>query len=172
MLYANSVVFATPRVSHLSTDLKQLPPDLPLPVSPANPSPWLRDAIVLQPYGHSEFTAITEADTRALRRKKEFGFNTIVVQSPDSHNTIATAGDKLTEKQFRAGLVAYRAAGYHTMLYTSVMALGLSPEFQSGAIAREHPNGAARYESVPLCADGETSAILARKGCRRFSTAK
>src|SRR5262249_52289896 len=35
---------------------------------------------------------------------------------------------------------AYRRAGYRIMLYTSLMALGLSPEFQSGQIAREHPD--------------------------------
>src|SRR5262249_33554120 len=48
--------------------------------------------------------------------------------------------DKFTEEQFNVGLAAYRAAGYRIMLYTSVMALGLAPEFQSGQIAREHPD--------------------------------
>jgi hypothetical protein len=72
--------------------------------------------------------------------KKEFGFNALIVQPPDSHNTIAAAADKLTEKQFRDGIAAYRRAGYRVMLYTSVMALGLAPEFQSGQISREHPD--------------------------------
>src|SRR3954454_17359543 len=72
--------------------------------------------------------------------RQEFGFNAIIVQPPDSHNTIATAADKLTEKQFADGVAAYRAAGYRILLYTSVMALGLSPEFQSGQISREHPD--------------------------------
>ena len=64
-LYANSVMFAAPAV-----DVEPLPPDLPLPASSPNPSPWLREAIVLQPYGHSEFTAITEAATTTIVRNR------------------------------------------------------------------------------------------------------
>jgi hypothetical protein len=101
---------------------------------------WLRDANILQPYGHSAFVALTDIKGRPERLKKEFGFNAIIVQPPDSHNTIAAAADKLTEKQFRDGLAAYRRAGYRIMLYTSVMAIGLAPEFQSGQISREHPD--------------------------------
>src|SRR5438309_1584811 len=53
LLYTNPVIFAAPAVDHPSTDLDPLPPDLPLTASPPNPSPWLREATVLQPYGHS-----------------------------------------------------------------------------------------------------------------------
>jgi hypothetical protein len=120
--------------------INALPPDLPLPASPPLQETWLREANILQPYGHSAFIALTDIKDRPARLKKEFGFNTIIVQPPDSHNTIALPADKLTEKQFANGIAAYRAAGYRILLYTSVMALGLSPEFQSGQISREHPD--------------------------------
>jgi hypothetical protein len=118
----------------------QIPPDLPLPASPALPAKWLREATVLQPYGHSSFEALVNPGDRPRKLREEFGFNAIIVQPPDSHNTIVGPNDKLTEEQFRAGVAAYRAAGYKLMLYTSLMALGLSPEFQSGAVDREHPD--------------------------------
>ncbi len=117
-----------------------LPPDLPLVTAPPIPAPWLREAVILQPYGHSAFVALAAPGDRPERLKKDFGFNTIIVQPTDSHNSIAKPEDKLTEEQFRAGIAAYRKAGYHILLYTSLMADGLSPEFQSGEIGRQHPD--------------------------------
>jgi hypothetical protein len=117
-----------------------LPPDLPLPASSSSRATWLRKAIVLQPYGHSEFAALANAGDRPRRLNDEFGFNAIIVQPTDSHNSIARPQDRLTEQQFLAGVAAYRAAGYRVMLYTSVMALGLAPEFQSGEVGRKHPD--------------------------------
>lgn len=117
-----------------------LPPDLPLPASPPNEAKWLREANILQPYGISEFAALANPGLRPQLVKKDFGFNAIIVQPTDSHNTTAGAKDQLTEEQFRAGVEAYRTAGYKILLYTSVMALGLSPEFQSGQVSREHPD--------------------------------
>ncbi|MGD1097357.1 MAG: hypothetical protein ABSB35_35900 [Bryobacteraceae bacterium] len=123
-----------------SSSFEPLPPDLPLPASLPMEAKWLREANVLQPYGHSEFAMLADAGNRPQRVRKEFGFNAITVQPPDSHNTVAEAQDRLTEEQFRSGVAAYRAAGYRLLLYTSVMACGLSPEFQSGQVAREHPD--------------------------------
>lgn len=140
VLRASFVAFAEPPAEQVASEFAPLPPDLPLPASPPSTAAWLREANILQPYGHSAFTALTAEPARAARLKKEFGFNAIIVQPTDSHNTIAAAADKLTEDQFRTGIEAYRAAGYRIMLYTSVMALGLSPEFQSGEIARQHPD--------------------------------
>ena len=127
-----------------AASLESLPPDLPLPASPPTEAKWLREANLLQPYGHSAFTMLVNPGDRPQRIKNDYGFNAIVVQPPDSHNTIAEAKDQLTEEQFRAGVAAYRAAGYRLILYTSVMAIGLSPEFQSGRIAREHPDWSQR----------------------------
>ncbi len=133
-----STPLAAPPTIHPFVDA--LPPDLPLPASPPSEEKWLREASILQPYGHSAFVSAHrfEGPPRAL--KKEFGFNAIIVQPPDSHNTIVPPAEKLTEKQFADGIAAYRAAGYRIMLYTSVMGLGLAPEFQSGQISREHPD--------------------------------
>jgi hypothetical protein len=117
-----------------------IPPDLPLLASPPNSAQWLREATILQPYGHSAYVALANPGDRPERLAKDFGFNTIIVQPTDSHNTIAKPAHKLTEEQFRAGIAAYRKTGYRILLYTSLMADGLSPEFQSGEIGRQHPD--------------------------------
>ncbi len=140
-LLPGSIAVAALLLAQATPEIAPLPPELPLPASSPSQENWLHEANVLQPYGHSAFVALTkELATRPAHLKKEFGFNAIIVQPPDSHNTIAAPADKLNEKQFVDGLAAYRAAGYRIMLYTSVMALGMSTENQSGQIAREHPD--------------------------------
>jgi hypothetical protein len=117
-----------------------LPPDLALPAAAPCRAAWLRGANILQPYGHSQFTALVNIGDRPAQLKRELGFNTIIVLPPDSHNSITGAKDHMTDAQFREGVAAYRAAGYRLILYTSVMGDGLAPEFQSGQLAREHPD--------------------------------
>ena len=125
---------------------EDVPPDLPLPASAPCTAPWLAQANMLQPVGHSQFTLLTQLGERPARRHQEFGFNAITIQPPDSHNcdTDLSPNDKLTEEQFRAGVAAYRAAGYRILLYTSLTGCGQAPEFQSGQIAREHPDWSQR----------------------------
>lgn len=120
--------------------LASLPADLPLAASPPSAEVWLRTAHVLQPYGHSQFVALADPGDRPQRLKRDFEFDAIIVLPPDAHNAMTPTADHLTEQQFRAGVKAYRKAGYRLILYTSVMGLGLSPEFESGRIAHEHPD--------------------------------
>ena len=120
--------------------LDPIPPDLPLPAASASRASWLRGANMLQPAGHSQFTALMSAKDRAPRLKTDLGFNTIVVAPADVNNTIVGPKDQMTAAQFREGVTAYRAAGYRLILYTSVMASGMVPEFQSGQLARDHPD--------------------------------
>src|SRR5690348_2561955 len=96
MLVAGSVV----RLLHADDVALSLPPDLPLAAAVPNPASWLRDAIILQPYGHSAFVALASPGDRPERLKTDFGFNTIIVQPTDSHNTIGKPEDKLSEEQF------------------------------------------------------------------------
>jgi len=137
-----AVVNAAPAVP----SWEPVPPDLPLPASAPCAAPWLAEANMLQPYGHSQFTMITHLGDRPRHLQAEFGFNAITIQPPDSHNcdTDLAEGDRITEEQFRAAVAAYRAAGYHVVLYTSIEACGQTPEFQSGQVAREHPEWAQR----------------------------
>ncbi len=130
----------------LETSLEPVPPDLPLPAAAPNPARWLAEANMLQPYGHSQFTMITHLGDRPRHLQSEFGFNAITIQPPDSHNcdTGLADSDRITEEQFRAAMAAYRAAGYHVLLYTSIEACGQTPEFQSGQVAREHPEWSQR----------------------------
>src|SRR5689334_10298236 len=114
---------ADPPSNDATATVQSLPPDLPLPAADPNVSAWLREATILQPYGHSAYVALANPGERPEKLQQEFGFKVITVQPPDSHNTIARPADKLTEQQFRAALAVYRAAGYRVILYTSVMAL-------------------------------------------------
>jgi hypothetical protein len=120
--------------------LESIPPDLPLPAAPPCQAPWLRGANILQPYAHSQFTALVNIGDRPSRLKAELGFNTIVILPPEAHNSQTEPKEHMTEAQFRAGVAAYRAAGYRVILYTSVMGDGLAPEFQSGQLAKDHPD--------------------------------
>lgn len=124
--------------------MEWLPRDLPLPASPPNSATWLREANILQPYALSQFVALANPGDRPARLKQDFGFNAIIVLPTDAHNVSPDLKDRvahgLTDEQFRAGVAAYRAAGYRPILYTSVMALGLSPDFMSEKIKREHPD--------------------------------
>ena len=124
--------------------IEPIPADLPLPASPPCQAAWLREANMLQPYARSQFSALTRLGDRPRRLQREFGFNAITVLPPDAHNVLTDVPlpieEHLTEGQFREGVAAYRAAGYRVVLYTSVMACGMCPEFQSGQLAREHPD--------------------------------
>jgi hypothetical protein len=126
--------------------LEPVPPDLPLHASLPYVAPWLDLANVLQPVLHSQFTLLTHLGGRPEHLRQEFGFNTITIQPPDSHNcdTGLSTNDLLSEAQFREGMAAFRAAGYHIILYTSIFANGQTPEWQSGQIAREHPEWSQR----------------------------
>ena len=128
------------------TSLEGVPPDLPLPASAPCDAPWMAEANMLQPVGHSQFTMMTQLGNRPRHLQTEFGFNAITIQPPDSHNcdTGLAASDRISEAQFCAAMAAYRAAGYRVLLYTSVEACGQTPEFQSGQIAREHPEWSQR----------------------------
>lgn len=121
-----------------------LPPDLPLPASPASTEPWLRDANLLQPYGHSQYVDVTRLGDRPAALQREFGFNGIVLQPPDSHNVTSVPKENLTEEQFAAALDAYRKAGWKIILYTSLTGFGYTKEFASGQVAKEHPDWSQR----------------------------
>ena len=120
--------------------LEAIPPDLPLPFAAPCQAKWLWGAHVLQPYGPSQYPALFHPDDRPARLKKELGVTPIIILPPYSHNAIAATNEQMTAEQFNQGLADYRAAGYRLILYTSVMGDGLTPEFQSGQIARDHPD--------------------------------
>jgi hypothetical protein len=123
-----------------TNQLPALPPDLPLPAAPPMRDSWLWGANILQPYGHSEYVALVNVGDRPRRLKSELGFNTVVVQPPESHNSINEPKLHVTDAQFREAVTAYHAAGYHVILYTSVMGDGMNPEFQSGRLTQKHPD--------------------------------
>lgn len=111
------------------------PPDLPLPSAPVQGFDWTRQAIVLQPWGKSQYDLIVDLDMPEKLRDR-FGFNCILLQPPAAYNR---GTYKLTNKQFTDSLDAYRAAGYKIILYSSIMHCGHGPEWQSGKLAQAHP---------------------------------
>lgn len=119
-------------------------PDLPLPVNPSSTLPWLRQAVVLQPWGATQYTALTDVGDRPRRLREEFGFNAIIVLPPAAHNAITDPAHHLTEDAFAAALGAYRKAGYKVILYTGIMHCGHAPEWMSHRIEREHPDWSQR----------------------------
>lgn len=118
----------------------ELPPDLPLPAAAPSRDDWLRGANLLQPYAHSQYLELVNSGDRPGRLRSELGFNAIVVQPPDSHNAVSEAKWHMTDAQFRDGVDAFRAAGYHIILYSSLTGAGFTTEFASGKLSREHPD--------------------------------
>ena len=123
-----------------------VPPDLTLIESPTSAAEWIRRAVVLQPWGPTEHTALRDIDL-AQKFRKEFGFNALIVLPTEAHNALIGStrkpGDpdnRLTESQFRAGLNAYRKENYKVILYSSVMHCGHAPAWESGEVEQEHPD--------------------------------
>jgi dienelactone hydrolase len=124
----------------IEQNAEAIPADLPLPASPPSKEGWLKNANILQPWGPSEARDIADPWGRPQRITRELGFNTIVILPREAHNASSDPKDHETEAQFRRALVAYRAAGYHIILYTSIQACGMTAEYDDGRLTREHPD--------------------------------
>jgi hypothetical protein len=116
---------------------------LPLPNSGPSRSAWIRQAVILQPWGNTQYTALTNVGDRPRRLQEEFGFNAMIVLPTQAHNALCDFNKQpqfhLTDAQFRDGVDAYRKVGYRLILYSSVMHCGHAPVWQSGELEREHP---------------------------------
>ncbi len=135
------------RASDFQNAYHAVPKDLPLVESPTSGAEWIRRAVVLQPWGPTEHTAIAQGTDLSSQFQKEFGFNAIIVLPTEAHNALIGStrkpGDpdnRLTDSQFRSGLNAYRKENYKIILYSSVMHCGHAPMWESGDLAREHPD--------------------------------
>ncbi len=124
-----------------------VPRDMPLAESPTSTVKWIQDAVVLQPWGPTEHTAIARGNELSSQFRKEFGFNAVIVLPTEAHNALIGStrkpddpDNRLTDAQFRAGLDAYRKENYKIILYSSVMHCGHAPMWESGDLAREHPD--------------------------------
>ena len=88
-----------------------VPRDLPIAGAPPSAEEWLDHAITLQPWGATEYKALTELPLLPRQLKNEFGFNAIIVLPWQAHNALTDAAlpltdpaTRLTEEQFRAGM--------------------------------------------------------------------
>jgi hypothetical protein len=125
-------------ISERVAGLWPLPDDLPVAARPFQGRDWTAGAIVLQPWGASQYRLVREAATRASELAERFGFNTVALMPPAAANLVDPA-HHITEGQFALALDAFRDAGYRVVLYSSIIHLGHSPKWQSGEIARNYP---------------------------------
>ncbi len=124
--------------------LAPLPPDIPLPSLPANGLDWTRGAIILQPWGNSQWDAIVQAAERAPWLAKTFGFNAMIVLPPAAHNAITADARHITEEEFESALGLYRENGFRIIIYSSIMHCGHDPVWQKGRLEKEHPEWSQR----------------------------
>ena len=131
--------------------VEPLPPDLPLPLAPPLAAKWLEEAIILQPWRATQHTALTDVGDRPQRLRQEFGFNAIIVLPPAANNVGVLPQHQQAEEQFRAGVEAYRKAGYRLILYSSVTQSGLDPLWHKGHLELVHPEWSQRdAKGAPL----------------------
>lgn len=144
-LHADGRVIPLMRTDVAHINYEPFPVDLPLPTASINDA-WTRTATVLQPWGRTQWVAIAQHDKWVGELRDDFGFNTIIVLPPDAHNTTGrvfydrTGKLRLTDEQFSEALTHYRRAGFHIILYSSIMHCGHAPVWMSGELVRQHPD--------------------------------
>jgi hypothetical protein len=124
--------------------LAPLPPDVLLPSLPANGLDWTPGAVILQPWGQTQWEAVVHADERAPWLAKTFGFNTMIVLPPAAHNAITPPAENITEEEFVRALGIYRENGFRIIIYSSIMHCGHDPVWQGGTLEKTHPEWSQR----------------------------
>ena len=119
-------------------------PDIPLASLPPNGLDWTPRAVILQPWGRTQWDAVVHAAKRAPWLAKVFGFNTMIVLPPAAHNAITTPAEHITEEEFERALKVYRANGFRIIIYSSIMHCGHDPVWQSGTLEKTHPEWSQR----------------------------
>ncbi len=127
-----------------SARLAPLPLDIPIPPLSPNGLGWTPSAVIMQPWGRTEWDAIVHAAERAPWLAKAFGFNTMIVLPPAAHNAITPPAEHITEEEFGRALGIYRANGFKIIIYSSIMHCGHDPIWQSGTLEKTHPEWAQR----------------------------
>jgi hypothetical protein len=124
--------------------LSPLPPDIPMPALPPNGLSWTPGAVIVQPWGRTQWDAIVHAAERAPWLAKDFGFNTMIVLPPDAHNAISEPDERITEQEFERALAIYRENGFRIIIYTSIMHCGHDLVWQDGTLEKTHPEWSQR----------------------------
>lgn len=131
-------------VSREAGQLAPLPSDIPLPSLSANGLDWTPGAVILQPWGRTQWDAIVHASERAPWLAKAFGFNAMIVLPPAAHNAITGPAEHITEEDFERALEIFRANGFRIIIYSSIMHCGHDPVWQSGTLEKTHPEWSQR----------------------------
>ena len=98
---------------------------------PRNNPPWLQTSRAVQPWGRSQTSLIRNAKSWSKRLRDEFGFNTLILASPDSHRGIVRNVPKLvlTDQEFQEALEIFRQDGFRILLYASLVHCGHSAQW-------------------------------------------
>ena len=119
------------------------PPDLPLPVLEPAPG-WTVDARCIALWGKTQWHVMQDHRRWSDRFGRAFGFNCIIMLSPDGHAGAirhAPDGYEIDERTFEAALEGFRGTGLRIILYSSIIHCGHSMSlWHSGTITREHPD--------------------------------
>lgn len=121
-----------------------LPPEIARPALPANGLDWTPRAVILQPWGRTQWEAVVHAAERAPWLARAFGFNTIIVLPPAAHNAITPPAEHITDEEFERALKIYRANRFRVIIYSSIMHCGHDPVWQGGTLEKEHPEWSQR----------------------------
>jgi hypothetical protein len=146
----SSLANGAPESEDNARSLAPWPPDLPLPA--AKPmGGWIETARVVQPCHTTGWLVVSQHKTWAKKLRDEFGFNVISISIPDSHNATADpispaygydkAGKfRYDDPVFAEAMESFRAAGMHTILYSSLMHCGHTRTWETGQLGKEHPD--------------------------------
>lgn len=98
---------------------------------PRNIPPWLQTSRAVQPWGRSQTSLIRNAKSWSKRLRNEFGFNTLILASPDSHRGIVRNVPKLvlTDQEFRDAMEIFRQDGFRILFYASLVHCGHSAQW-------------------------------------------
>ena len=163
----------TPAVD-LPAGLETIPPDLPLPNSGPSHTEWIRQAVILQPWGNTQYIALTSLGDRPRRLQEELGLNAIIVLPTQAHNALCDFIEQpqahLTDAQFREGVDAYKKVGCRLILYSSVMHCGHAPVWQTGQLGQEHPDWLQRDAwGTPITRFGNASWLCGSSPARDYT---
>lgn len=123
---------------------------------------WLRSAMILQPWGVTQFELVANATRLAPLLAERFGFNTIILLPAPAHLSYCAIDGPcgLTAEEIAAGADAFRANGWWVIMYTSYMHVGEARVWTNGSLNAAHPSWAQRNASgAPWKFEGANSPL-------------
>jgi hypothetical protein len=92
---------------------------------------WLSQSRALQPWGRSQRQLFDNLDYWLPLLRDRYGFNTVVIASPDGHKGIVRGreNERISEDEFASAMEQFRAEGFRVVFYASLGHMGHSAEW-------------------------------------------